>query len=148
MKITKEQMKRILPNLPVLRYGSRGDAVKELQRMLNMVGYGLKVDGIFGRRTLAAVRDFQKKNLLVVDGIVGVRTWSKLISKTGVVPLIAKLEEKKYKDTVENKPVKKEKKVYRLSNLEIKHNYDFIEFLKILSPFLIFGGILLLSTKK
>lgn len=88
MALTKEQIRDIAAKLPVLRYGSRGWYVEELQRMLNKLGYALKVDGIFGRRTLAAVRDFQRKNFLVVDGIVGINTWSKLMEKTGIYQLI------------------------------------------------------------
>ena len=56
-----------------LKKGSRGIDVKYLQQEL-----GIKVDGIFGNATHQAVRDFQKKNRLKVDGIVGPVTWSKL----------------------------------------------------------------------
>jgi peptidoglycan hydrolase-like protein with peptidoglycan-binding domain len=59
--------------------GSSGGAVKELQEALNKQGYNLSTDGIFGANTEAAVRDFQKKSGLAVDGIVGKNTWSKLI---------------------------------------------------------------------
>lgn len=59
-------------------YGSRGEDVSELQRQLNNNGYNLEVDGVFGARTQEAVRDYQSKNGLAVDGIVGVNTWGAL----------------------------------------------------------------------
>lgn len=66
------------PSLPVLRKGSRGEAVKTVQSLLNKKGYHLVVDGIFGTKTEDDVKDFQRKNGLVVDGIVGAKTWAKL----------------------------------------------------------------------
>ena len=61
-------------------YGSQGDEVKELQTTLNNNGYKLDVDGIFGAKTLSAVKDYQKQNSLSVDGIVGKNTWGALLS--------------------------------------------------------------------
>lgn len=62
-----------------LRYGSKGDDVKELQHMLNVVEKSnLTEDGVFGAKTRTAVRNFQSKNGLTVDGIVGTKTWTKL----------------------------------------------------------------------
>lgn len=61
-----------------LRNGSRGDEVKNLQTILNQQGYNLDVDGAFGAKTQAAVRDYQSKNGLAVDGIVGNNTWAAL----------------------------------------------------------------------
>lgn len=64
---------------PVLRKGSRGPAVMELQRKLNGVaGQGLVVDGSFGPRTDQAVRNFQTFFNLGTDGIVGPKTWGAL----------------------------------------------------------------------
>lgn len=58
-----------------LRYGSRGDKVKELQQKLKRWGYYTgSIDGIFGSGTQAAVKKFQKKNGLTADGIVGPKT--------------------------------------------------------------------------
>lgn len=70
----------VIPSgLPVLQKGSQGDAVKDLQTRLNKVGKcGLVVDGSFGSGTDGAVRDFQSKNGLSVDGVVGNQTWTKL----------------------------------------------------------------------
>lgn len=64
---------------PTVSYGSRGDAVRKLQELLNALGYDCgSVDGIFGSKTKAAVLAFQKGNGLGVDGIVGPLTWAKL----------------------------------------------------------------------
>ena len=65
---------------PMVSYGSRGDAVRKLQELLNALGYDCgSVDGIFGSKTKAAVLAFQKANGLGVDGIVGPLTWGKLV---------------------------------------------------------------------
>lgn len=67
-----------------LRRGSKGNEVKELQNILNELGYKdnsgekLAVDGSFGRRTEEAVKRFQSANNLEVDGICGQKTWAKL----------------------------------------------------------------------
>ena len=65
----------------LLRKGSRGDAVKELQEILMAKGYDLGkwgADGIFGKQTLKAVKAFQKDCGIKVDGIVGRITYEKL----------------------------------------------------------------------
>jgi len=65
---------RKVPTLakPTLRKNSRGQEVKNLQEDLNFVLLTkLAVDGIFGRNTYYALKEFQKRNQLVVDGIYG-----------------------------------------------------------------------------
>ena len=64
---------------PTLRHGSTGAYVRELQNRLNQNGNKLVVDGIFGGQTESAVREYQKRKGLVVDGIVGPKTWAKLL---------------------------------------------------------------------
>lgn len=59
---------------PTVRYGSRGSAVKTVQRKL----HGLAVDGIFGARTRSKVKSFQRAHRLAADGIVGPHTWRAL----------------------------------------------------------------------
>ena len=63
---------------PVLRRGSWGDAVGELQGLLRSKGYMLAVDNEFGPATELAVTLFQEKAGLTVDGIVGEQTWTAL----------------------------------------------------------------------
>ena len=60
-------------SVTVLRYGSRGDLVKTVQRKLS-----ISVDGSFGPQTLTAVKSFQRTKGLQVDGIVGPLTWAAL----------------------------------------------------------------------
>lgn len=64
-----------------LKYGMTGEQVKRLQKCLNkIIKAGLAVDGSFGAKTLAAVKKFQKKYGLEVDGIVGTITRAKIKS--------------------------------------------------------------------
>ena len=68
--------------LSELQKGSKGKQVKALQCILVGYGYDLgekPIDGDFGGKTDAGVRLFQKNNGLTVDGIVGVKTWTKLL---------------------------------------------------------------------
>jgi peptidoglycan hydrolase-like protein with peptidoglycan-binding domain len=59
----------------------KSDAVKLLQQRLKAKGISPgPVDGIFGPKTDAAVRKFQRREHLVVDGIVGPVTWGELMS--------------------------------------------------------------------
>ncbi|HEX5597258.1 MAG TPA: peptidoglycan-binding protein [Micromonosporaceae bacterium] len=61
-----------------VRYSSSGHAVRGVQRQLRKHGYNLPVTGNFVSQTDAAVRDFQRKNGLYIDGIVGQNTWRTL----------------------------------------------------------------------
>lgn len=66
--------------MDTLRFGSRGAQVEYLQLALQRAGYrDLAVDGIFGARTRDAVRDFQQRNGLFPDGVVGRLTWNRLM---------------------------------------------------------------------
>lgn len=60
--------------LPVLQKSDQGACVKALQTLL-----AIKADGIFGTETDTALRSFQKKAGLTVDGICGEKTWSALL---------------------------------------------------------------------
>ena len=68
----------------VLRIGSTGSAVEQLQFWLNTLAQytssipSVTVDGVFGSGTAAAVRAFQRKYVLTVDGVVGRDTWTEL----------------------------------------------------------------------
>lgn len=62
-----------------LRYGAVGNEVAELQKGLNLLPSNLarlKTDGIYGDKTTARVREFQKSNSLLVDGVTGPYTWA------------------------------------------------------------------------
>lgn len=68
-----------------IRKGSVGESVKVLQKALHLI-----VDGVFGLITDEAVRDFQRKNGLKDDGIVGDATWSLLLGDKEANPLTLK----------------------------------------------------------
>jgi N-acetylmuramidase/Putative peptidoglycan binding domain len=64
------------------KLNSKGEFVKVLQEMLQKIGYKqIVADGNFGRGTDAAVRDFQKNNNLLIDGVVGPKTWILIADK-------------------------------------------------------------------
>lgn len=68
----------------MLKIGDRGEDVRNLQRALMFLGFDLRtygVDGIYGSETESAVRSFQKKHVLVVDGIAGPETLGKINSE-------------------------------------------------------------------
>ncbi|HYG59042.1 MAG TPA: spore cortex-lytic enzyme [Symbiobacteriaceae bacterium] len=66
-----------------LRWGSRGNDVRVAQRKLQSWGYYKgSVDGVYGRRMYAAVTQFQRKNGLRADGVVGPVTW-RALGETG-----------------------------------------------------------------
>lgn len=64
----------------LIKINAKGKSVEILQILLNQVGYDLGTDGHFGRMTERAVKDFQQKNNLTVDGIVYTKTWAKLFA--------------------------------------------------------------------
>ncbi len=65
---------------PVLRRGSRGSAVRELQTRLQSHGFSPgTIDGIFGAMTEAAIKAFQRSRNLTTDGITGPQTWGALL---------------------------------------------------------------------
>lgn len=70
-------VKMPVPVRSVVKMGSSGDDVIYLQQRLTAKGYGSgKVDGVFGTKTLEAVKAFQAENGLSVDGVVGAKTWA------------------------------------------------------------------------
>ncbi len=61
--------------LALSKYGSRGNEVTQIQTKLKRWGYYKgSVDGIYGSKTVSAVKSFQKKNGLTADGIAGKNT--------------------------------------------------------------------------
>ncbi|MEB2775274.1 N-acetylmuramidase family protein [Algoriphagus sp. D3-2-R+10] len=65
-----------------IRLRSRGSSVSFLQELLGKIGYEIPSSGYFGLETEIAVKDFQMKNQLIVDGEVGIKTWTLLFDKT------------------------------------------------------------------
>jgi hypothetical protein len=67
--------------LPILDLNVTGadGAVKAIQTLVNGHGDSLAVDGVYGPRTFAAVRNFQASHALEVDGVIGVHTWGALL---------------------------------------------------------------------
>ncbi len=69
----------IVVNRPILKIGSRGAEVSELQAALKLLGYFTgTVDGIYGESTAIAVSRFQQSSSLTADGITGSATWARL----------------------------------------------------------------------
>ena len=66
-------------NTDLLRKGDRGDDIKLLQHRLNILDWQLTEDGIWGVQTDSAVRGYQYRAGLTVDGIVGAKTRAALI---------------------------------------------------------------------
>lgn len=68
-----------LASWPIVQQGAIGERVYAIQYLLNARGAGLATDGKFGPATAAAVRSFQSRSRLQVDGRVGPQTWTHLI---------------------------------------------------------------------
>lgn len=79
---TKKEVKTVAITLNQLEKGAEGKQVETLQRLLISYGFSCGdsgVDGDFGNATLKAVKAFQKAKGLEIDGIVGSKTWEKLL---------------------------------------------------------------------
>jgi peptidoglycan hydrolase-like protein with peptidoglycan-binding domain len=76
--------KKVSVALPELRKGSEGASVRALQCLINSMGVvgltPLQVDGDFGDKTDDAVRRLQRALSLTIDGVVGVDTWTRLLT--------------------------------------------------------------------
>ena len=81
-ELKAECKKQGFDSYPVCRKGAKGNITKIIQRLLISKGYSLPIygaDGSYGDETVKTVKQFQKDNGLVVDGVVGQNTWSKLL---------------------------------------------------------------------
>lgn len=85
-------------NRSQISYGSSGNDVKELQKLLNANGYSVDVDGVWGEQTESAVRKYQKYSGLDVDGVVGTQTWGSLYGGNKTATPTTPTEPKKYSD--------------------------------------------------
>ncbi len=63
-----------------LQSGDKGDAVKKLQKALQALNYNVSADGTYGPETLSAIKTFQERNGLTVDGVAGAGTQTLLYS--------------------------------------------------------------------
>jgi peptidoglycan hydrolase-like protein with peptidoglycan-binding domain len=68
-----------IPPWPLVRRGQRTFPVRPLQQLLRARNHSVAVDGIFGPQTESAVEAFQQSSGLAADGMVGPRTWPRLI---------------------------------------------------------------------
>lgn len=78
-----ENVLQDIPSYPYIRRGSKGASVSALQAYFAALGHVITVDGMFGPRTEAFVKAFQRANGLVPDGIVGPKTWAIITPDTG-----------------------------------------------------------------
>jgi len=86
-----DNLKAVAGGKQVLRQGSKGAAVTDLQNLLNMISPGsVTVDGDYGNETIEAVKAYQTAKKIKVDGIVGRETLSSMFgqraSMTGAAP--------------------------------------------------------------
>jgi len=100
--MSAEYTRALSHRLPLVR----GADVKAVQRRLETLGVPPgRIDGLYGRSTETAVREFQAGHGLKVDGIVGPRTWSALFSEHGLARIQRLLPELKelhaFRDSVE-----------------------------------------------
>lgn len=77
-----------------LQNGSRGPEVEKLQDSLLAAGYNVTVDGQYGPKTAAAVRQYQQDNGLTVDGMAGEQTLGKLYQPKATQPATAEAGQK------------------------------------------------------
>lgn len=75
-----------VPPFPgLMRRGSHGDGVRQLQQKLADRGWHIGVDGEFGRQTETIIVNFQKEKGLTIDGVVGPATWEAIWTAPGAV---------------------------------------------------------------
>ncbi|WP_447636954.1 N-acetylmuramidase domain-containing protein [Flavobacterium microcysteis] len=65
--------------MKTIRLGTKSAEVNYLNELLQKIGHPILVSNYFSPETDIAVRDFQSNHSLVVDGVVGIKTWSKLL---------------------------------------------------------------------
>jgi peptidoglycan hydrolase-like protein with peptidoglycan-binding domain len=83
---TKNEMhNKLVPGPAIMKSGSKGDRVRELQARLKQIGwFSPLVSGTYGSVTVSAVRGFQAKRAIPVTGAVDQRTWNRLTAMTRV----------------------------------------------------------------
>lgn len=83
--ITFSNSKPKLANGEYLCRGDRGEQVTLIQQRLKELGYKIKITNKYDETTRKAVIDFQERNKILVDGVVGVNTLKKMYSKNAVM---------------------------------------------------------------
>ena len=63
----------------MIKFGNKGPEVAKIQKILSSLGYDLIVDADFGNKTFESIKDFQKKQGFIEDGIVGEKTMTALM---------------------------------------------------------------------
>lgn len=79
--LKKDEVNKVNVSLTELKNGSKGPEVKTLQVLLYAKGFNCgTADSIFGPKTDAALRNYQKANQLKVDGVCGKCSWTSILS--------------------------------------------------------------------
>ena len=69
----------MIANIPFAQSGTKGPLAAAIQAALCEAGQSLDIDGEFGQKTENALREFQRKNNLEIDGVAGPATYAKLL---------------------------------------------------------------------
>ena len=69
----------MIANIPFAHSGTKGPLAAAIQAALCDAGYSLDIDGEYGPKTENALREFQRKNNLEIDGVAGPATYAKLL---------------------------------------------------------------------
>ena len=69
----------MIANIPFAQRGTKGPLAAAIQAALCEAGHSLDIDGEFGPNTEKALREYQEKNGLEIDGVVGPATYAKLL---------------------------------------------------------------------
>src|SRR3990167_2192649 len=81
------QYQNLLSQTGLLKTGAKGEEVTQLQQFLQSQGYSPGViDGVFGNKTAAALKQFQQSAGISADAVVGPQTRQAIQSKLGVTP--------------------------------------------------------------
>ena len=108
---------------PTLKKGSKGEAVKNLQKFLTWYGVKLTADGEFGGNTESALKVFQKTEGIEVDGVYGNQSYTKAKAYVYVAPTppttTLKKPTGKYSGTIPNPTLKKGSKGTSVKNLQL-----------------------------
>ena len=92
------------------------ETVKKLQAALHLIQ-----DGVFGKITEEAVRAFQRKNNLKADGIVGEKTWEKILGSDGDINPLLKTSKRKIKEIIVHCSATREGRNYTVENIRNWH---------------------------